>query len=66
MMGKFHKFWTVLPARDMSVFSFLAVNSSKCQRIFTQLGMCIDIVEICFGIAFRQILFIFDKVICPL
>ena len=27
--------------------------------------MCIDIVEICFGIANGQILSIFDRVICP-
>ena len=33
-----------------SVFSFLDDNLSECQWIFTQLGMCIDIVEIYFGI----------------
>ena len=35
------------------------------QWLFTKLGVFIDIVEICFGIADRQILSIFDRVICP-
>ena len=35
----------------MSIFSFLDDNLSKYQWIFTKLGKCIDIVEICFGIA---------------
>ena len=30
-----------------------------------KLGLCIDIVEIGFGIANGQILSIFDRVICP-
>ena len=34
-----------------SVVSFLDDKFSKCQWIFTKLGMCIDIVEIWFGIA---------------
>ena len=38
----------------------------KYQWIFIKLGMCIDIVEIWFGIANGQILSIFDSVICPL
>ena len=33
------------------LFSFLDDNLSKHQWIFTKLGMCIDIVEIWFGIA---------------
>ena len=37
-------------------FSILDVNLSKNQWIFTKLGMCIDIVEIWFGIANGQIL----------
>ena len=41
-----------------SVFSFTDDNLSKHQWIFTRLGMCIDIVEIWFGIVlmgkFRQ------------
>ena len=40
-------------------------NLSKCQWIFTKLGMCIDIVEIWFGIANGQILSNFYGVICP-
>ena len=40
-------------------------NLSKHQWIFTKLGMCIDIVEIWFGIANGQILSNFDEVICP-
>ena len=34
-----------------SVFSFPDDNLSKWQLIFTKLSMCIDIVEIWFGIA---------------
>ena len=40
------------------LFSFPGDNLSKHQWIFTKLGMCIDIMEIWFGIAngqFRQI-----------
>ena len=37
-------------------FSFPDDNLSKHQWIFTKLGMCIDIVEIWFGIANGQIL----------
>ena len=36
-------------------FSFTDDNLSKIQWIFTKLGMCIDIVEIWFGIANGQI-----------
>ena len=46
-------------------FSFPDDNLSKIQWIFTKLGMCLDIVEIWFGIASGQILSIFYKVICP-
>ena len=48
-------------AHDTSVFSFLDDNVSKCQWIFTILGICIDIVEICFGIDNGQISSIFDS-----
>ena len=48
-----------------SIFSFLDYNVSKCQWIVTKLGVCIDVVEIWFGIASGQILSIFDRVICP-
>ena len=55
-MGKFPQFLIELSACDTSVFSFLDKNFSKSQWIFTKLGMCIDIVAICFGIANGQIL----------
>ena len=45
-------------------FSFLDDNLSY-QWIFTRLGLCIDIVEILFGIANGQISSNFDGVICP-
>ena len=64
-MGKFLQILTELSARDMPVFSFPDDNFSKHQWIFTKLGMCIDIVEICFGIANAQISSNFDGVICP-
>ena len=46
-------------------FSFPDDNLSKQQWIFTKLGMCIDIVEIWFGIANGQISSDFDGVISP-
>ena len=49
-MSKFSQFLTELSACDTSTFSFLDDNFSKNQCIFTKF-MCIDIVEICFGIA---------------
>ena len=52
-------------ARDMSVFWFPGDNFSKCHWIYTKLAMCIDIVEICFGIANGQILSVFDKSYLP-
>ena len=64
-MGKFRQFLTELSACHISMFSFLDDNLSKCQWIFTKLGMCIDIVEIWFEIANGKILSIFYKVICP-
>ena len=36
-------------------FSFPADNLNRCQWIFIKLGMCINIVEIWFGIANVQI-----------
>ena len=50
-----------LSARHMSLFLFLDDNLSKYQSIFTKCGMCIDIMEICFGIANGQILSVFDS-----
>ena len=46
-------------------FSFPDDNLSKHQRIFTKLGMCIDIVEIWFGITNGQISSNFYGVFCP-
>ena len=43
------------------VFSFPDDNLSECQWIFTELGMCIDIVEIWVGLANGQISSIFDS-----
>ena len=50
--------------RPSVLFSFPDDNWSKCQWIFTKLGVCIDIVEMWFGIVSGQILSIFDRVIC--
>ena len=41
-------------------------NLKKCQWSFTKLGVCIDIVEIWFGIVNGKISSIFERVICPL
>ena len=46
-------------------FWFPDANLSKHQWIFTKLGMCIDIVEVWFGIANGQISSNFYRVICP-
>ena len=53
-----------LVVRPSVRFSFPDDNLKKHQWIFTKLGMCIDIVEVWFGIANGQILSIFDGVIC--
>ena len=53
-------------ARPSIRISFPDDNLSKHQWIFTKLGMYIDIVEIWFGIANRQISSNFDGVICPI
>ena len=63
-MGKFRQVLTELPARDTSDFSFPDDSVSKYQRIFTKLGMCINIVDIWFGIA-NGLSSIFDRIICP-
>ena len=65
--GKFHQFLTVI-CRQRSIFSFPDDNFSKYQWIFTKLGVYIFMVEICFGIAHRQISSIFDSYLpntCP-
>ena len=54
-----------LSSRDMFAFPFSDNKLSNYQWIFTKLAMCINIVEVCFGIANRQILSIFDRVTCP-
>ena len=63
-MGKFCQI-LMESARDTHIFSFPDDNLNKHQWIFTKLGVCIDIVEIWFGIANGQILLNFDRVNCP-
>ena len=65
-MGKFQQILTELSAQYLPIFLFLDQNLSKCQGILTKLGICIDIKEIWFEIANRQILSVFDRVICLL
>ena len=58
-MGKFHQIFMDLSAPDTPKYSFLYDNLSKHKWIFTKLGMCIDYMEIWFGLLmgkFRQIL----------
>ena len=52
---------SVCPSIRSSVVSFPDDNLSKCQWIFTKLGVSIDIVEFWFGTANGQILSIFDR-----
>ena len=61
-MGKFHQFMMELSARDLSIFS--DDNLSECQWIFSETGICIDIVEIWLRVASGQISSIFDGVLC--
>ena len=61
LIGKFCQFLTALSAHHMPLFSFLDINLSKCQSVFTKRGMCIDIVEIWLGIANGQISSIFVR-----
>ena len=65
LMDKFHQFLTELSASGKSIFSFPDENFSKCQWIFTKLGMSIYTVKTWFGNGKGQILSIFDRVICP-
>ena len=46
-------------------FRFQMITSVNVNGFFSKLGMCIDIMEIWFGIANGQISSIFDGVICP-
>ena len=57
--------WTsvCLSVRPSVRFSF--PDDEKHQWIFAKFGMCIDIVEIWFGIANGKISSNFDRVICP-
>ena len=63
LMGKFRQFFTELSAQNTHIF-ISDDNLSKHQWIFTKLGMCIDIVEIWFGIANWQIFSNFEGVFC--
>ena len=45
-------------------FQFRTITS-KCQWIFTKLGVCIGVVKVWFGIANGQVSSIFDRVIGP-
>ena len=55
--------WSYLPETHQ-YFRFPDENLSKCQGILTKLGTCIDMKEIWFGIAYGQILSMFDRAIC--
>ena len=57
--------WTSVCLSVCPSIRFPDDNLSKNQWIFTKLGMCIDIVEIWFGIANGQISSNFYAVICP-
>ena len=60
-MVKFRQFLTELSACHTSVFLFPDDDLSKYQWTFTKFGMCIDIVELCFGIANGEISSIFGS-----
>ena len=71
-MAEYYGFMLVIRVSDRSSYIHPSVhflfpddNLSKHQWIFTKLGMCIDIVEIWFGIANGQISSNFYGVICP-
>ena len=54
-MGNFRQILAELSARDTPIFLLPDDNLSKHQWIFTKLGICIDTVEVWFGIANGQI-----------
>ena len=62
LMGNFRQILTELSAQDTPIFLFPDDKLSKHQWIFTKLGMCIDMQEICFGISNGQISSNFDGV----
>ena len=61
LMDKFCQYLTELSSLHMSIFSFADNNLSQYKSISTKLGMCMDFVELCFGISYGQILSIFDS-----
>ena len=56
LTGKFCEFLTEFSVHATPVFSFQDNNLSQSQCIFTQLDVCIETVEIWFGIGYEQIL----------
>ena len=62
--GRISSILTEVSARNTSVFYFQDNNLSISQWILTKFDMCINIVEMCFGITHWQISSIFDRVIC--
>ena len=54
-MGEFRLFLTELYAGNTSLFYFQDNNLSKSWWIFFKCDVRIDIMEVCFGIAHRQI-----------
>ena len=63
LIGKFCQILTELSTQDRPLFLFPDINLSKCQRILTKLGTCIDMREIWFLIANGQISSMFDNTI---
>ena len=63
LKGKVRQFWQFSSGHTF-IFLFPDDNLSKYQSIFTKLVLCLDIVEVWFGIADGRILSIFDRVIC--
>ena len=61
-MGKFHPNLIELSAHNTYVFEFRDNYLTKSQWIFTKFDMCIDTVELLFGIAYWQIFISFDRV----
>ena len=64
-MVNFIKLWQSNLPETCPYFHFPDDNLSKCEGILTKLGYMHHIKEIWFGIAYGQILSMFDRVICP-
>ena len=62
-MGIFLEILTELSARNTPIFSFSDDNLSKCQGSSTERVTFIDMKEIWFGIAYRHIPSMFDRVV---